>query len=94
MKLPRCVVWRRALAVVVVSMFVANNPAHAVTIDWVTVGDAGNTADDTGYGAVADAFRLGKYEVTIQQYTDFLNAVAATDPNRRFVTRQTCFSAS
>jgi formylglycine-generating enzyme required for sulfatase activity len=25
-------------------------------------------------------FRIGKYEVTIQQYTDFLNAVAATDP--------------
>ena len=28
--------------------------AHAVTIDWVTVGDPGNTADTTGYGAVAD----------------------------------------
>jgi sulfatase modifying factor 1 len=55
-------------------------PAHAVTIDWVTVGDPGNAADDTTYGAVADAFQIGKYEVTIQQYTDFLNAVAATDP--------------
>ena len=28
-------------------------PAHAeVTIDWVTVGDPGNSADSTGYGAV------------------------------------------
>ncbi len=57
--------------------------AHAVTIDWVTVGDPGNAADTTGNpnpaGAVADAFRIGKYEVTIQQYTDFLNAVAASD---------------
>lgn len=53
--------------------------ARAVTIDWVTVGDPGNAADTTGYGAVADPFRIGKYEVTIQQYTDFLNAVAATD---------------
>jgi len=61
-------------------MVVAPAPARAVTIDWVTVGDPNNTADDTGYGAVADAFRIGKYEVTIQQYTDFLNAVAATDP--------------
>jgi formylglycine-generating enzyme required for sulfatase activity len=55
-------------------------PAHAVTIDWVTVGDPGNAADNTTYGAVSDPFRIGKYEVTIQQYTDFLNAVAATDP--------------
>ena len=51
-----------------------------VTIDTVTVGDAGNAADTTGYGAVADVFALGKYEVTIEQYTAFLNAVAATDP--------------
>jgi sulfatase modifying factor 1 len=54
--------------------------AHAVTIDWVTVGDPNNTADTTGYGAVDREYRIGKYEVTIGQYTDFLNAVAATDP--------------
>lgn len=50
-----------------------------VTIETVAVGDAGNAADTTGYGAVADVFVLGKYEVTIGQYTSFLNAVAATD---------------
>ncbi len=55
--------------------------AHAVTIDWVTVGDPGNAADEaSGYGDVADAFQIGKYEVTIGQYADFLNAVAASDP--------------
>jgi formylglycine-generating enzyme required for sulfatase activity len=55
-------------------------PAHAqVTIDWVTVGDPGNAADDTTYGAVADAFQIMKYEFTNEQYTDFLNSVAATD---------------
>ena len=53
--------------------------AHAVTIDWVTVGDAGNAADTSGYGAVADAFLIMTYEFTNQQYTDFLNSVAATD---------------
>ena len=51
-----------------------------VTIETVTVGDAGNAADTiTGYGAVADVFAIGKYEVTIGQYTSFLNAAAATD---------------
>jgi len=57
--------------------------AHAVTIDWVTVGDPGNTADTTGSpnpaGAVADSFQIMKYEWTNSQYTDFLNSVAATD---------------
>ena len=48
-----------------------------VTIDTVTVGDAGNAADTNGLGAVADAFAMGKYEVTIGQYTTFLNSVAS-----------------
>ena len=79
MNVPRSVIWRWALAVAVVSMVVANTPAHAVTIDWVTVGDPGNANDGTGYGAVAYSYQIGKYDVTIQQYKDFLNAVAATD---------------
>jgi hypothetical protein len=45
-------------------------PAHAVTIDWVTVGDPGNTADTTGEpnpaGAVATSFQIMKYEFTNQ----------------------------
>ena len=56
--------------------------AHAVTIDWVTVGNAGNANDPaTGgiYGGVNYSYQIGKYDVTIGQYTDFLNAVAATD---------------
>jgi formylglycine-generating enzyme required for sulfatase activity len=48
-----------------------------VTIETVTVGDAGNVADSTGYGAVADEFNIGKYEVTIGQYNTFLNSVAS-----------------
>jgi sulfatase modifying factor 1 len=54
-------------------------PAHAVTLDMVTVGNAGNTNDTTGYGGVNYPYQIGKYDVTIGQYTDFLNAVAATD---------------
>jgi formylglycine-generating enzyme required for sulfatase activity len=48
-------------------------------VDTVLVGDAGNAADSTGYGAVNYEYHIGKYEVTIAQYTAFLNAVAATD---------------
>jgi sulfatase modifying factor 1 len=52
---------------------------QALTMDFVTVGDAGNTADDTGYGALANEYQIGKYEVTNGQYIEFLNAVAAND---------------
>jgi len=57
-------------------------PAYAVTIDMVTVGNPGNANDPaTGnlYGGVNYSYQIGKYDVTIGQYTDFLNAVAATD---------------
>ncbi len=59
-------------------------PAHpTVVIDTVLVGNEGNAADTRfttpGYGGVAYAYNIGKYEVTAGQYTEFLNAVAATD---------------
>ena len=55
--------------------------ASAEAIQWVTVGDPGNTADTNpaGRGAVATSFQIMKYEFTNQLYTDFLNSVAATD---------------
>ncbi len=62
--------------------------AHAqVTLDMVTVGDPGNAADDTTYGAVATSFQIMKYEFTNQQYTDFLNSVAATDTYSLYTAR-------
>jgi sulfatase modifying factor 1 len=51
----------------------------AVNIDWIDVGNAGNAADTTGFGAVSYAYQIGKYEVTNAQYGEFLNAKAATD---------------
>jgi formylglycine-generating enzyme len=69
-----------ALAALVLTSLAVPN-ASAVTLDWVTVGAPGN-ANDTigvGYGAVATSFQIMKYEFTNQQYTDFLNSVAATD---------------
>ncbi len=62
----------------------AGDPARAEpTIDWVTVGDPGNAADTTGYGAVAESFRIMKYEWTNALYVQYLNAVdpQGTGPN-------------
>ncbi len=57
-------------------------PAYSeVHVDTVTIGNPGNV-DDThgdGYGGVDYTYCIGKYEVTAGQYTEFLNAVAATD---------------
>ena len=59
-----------------------STPVFAVlTMDYVSVGHAGNAADGTGYGAVAYAYQIGKYEVTNTQYTAFLNAVDGSGAN-------------
>ena len=58
-----------------------------VNIETVSVGDPGNAADTRtntgsfGRGAVPYKYRIGKYEVTISQYTAFLNSVARTNTN-------------
>ncbi len=50
---------------------------------WVTVGHPGNPADTTGFGAVDEEFQIMKHEVTVAEYTAFLNAVATVeDPYR------------
>jgi len=52
---------------------------------FVPVGDVRNAADpSTGYGRVTEEFRIGKYEVTIGEYTAFLNAVADNDTHGLF----------
>lgn len=50
-----------------------------VTINTVPVGNTGNLADASGYGAVGYTYGISRYEVTAGQYAEFLNAVAATD---------------
>ena len=58
---------------------VFNMPDSQMSLDFVPVGDPGNAADTTGYGSVPYAYQMGKYDVTIGQYCQFLNAVAKTD---------------
>lgn len=46
-----------------------------------TIGDPNNSADPkTGLGAVDETFLLGTHNVTAEEYCDFLNAVATSDP--------------
>jgi formylglycine-generating enzyme required for sulfatase activity len=71
-----CGRWLHAVKAGVV-LLVTASPAHAVDLDWVTVGDPGNKPDKTGHGAVAYVFQITKHEVTVAQYAEFLNAVAA-----------------
>ncbi len=49
--------------------------------EFVVVGDAGNSADNTGYGAVSYVYSIATYEVTNEQYAEFLNAVGVTSSN-------------
>lgn len=69
-----------ALSALVAAIFATS--ARAITLDTVPVGNPGNAADpSTGnlYGSVSHNYRIGTTEVTVGQYTAFLNAVAATD---------------
>ena len=64
-------------------------PTPAPFIEMVTVGNPGNAVDPSdgdsftdgtqNFGAVPYEYSIGKYEVTLEQYTAFLNAVAETD---------------
>lgn len=55
--------------------------APALDLQWVAVSDPGNPPDRKGYGGVAYTFEITKTEITLGQYAEFLNAVAASDPH-------------
>ena len=62
-----------------------STPAFAVvSIDYVTVGNINNAGDVQSqgtFGAVANKYNIGKNEVTISQYAEFLNNAAKSDTN-------------
>jgi len=47
----------------------------SIEMEFVTVGDPNNAADDTGYGSVSDVYQIGTYEVSESQW----DAVVAAD---------------
>ena len=42
--------------------------ANQFSIDFVNIANSGNAADASGYGAVGYNYRMGKYEITIDQF--------------------------
>ena len=81
----------QSLLTLAVTAALITSGSAAITMDWVTVGNAGNVADTADgdpytsgnqyYGAVANAYQIGKYEVTNAQYGAFLNAKGSTNSN-------------
>jgi formylglycine-generating enzyme required for sulfatase activity len=67
------------LSTSILAMLCTAATASALTMETVTIGNPGNPNDSTGYGAVATTYAIGKYEVTLNQYREFLEAVAVTD---------------
>ncbi len=71
----------RTLTLILAVVVMNASMSSAVTIDLVPVGDPGNVADTTGYGAVSYNYQMGKYDVTNAQYAEFLTAKASSsDP--------------
>jgi sulfatase modifying factor 1 len=69
------------IIVLAATMLVARAQAESIThgastinMDFVNIGYAGNVADVSGYGAVAENFRIAKYEVTIAEFATALAA--------------------
>jgi formylglycine-generating enzyme required for sulfatase activity len=66
--------------------------ASAVTMDWTPIANPGNACDPqfggSCRGGVGYAYEIGTYEVTNSQYTEFLNAIARSDPNGLYSSNQ------
>ncbi len=82
---------RMTLWVMVITLSVANIASaeivRGIDIDFVTIGNAGNSGDTraaanpTGCGAVGYEYQIGKYEVTNGQWDAFVSAAGAPTGN-------------
>ena len=84
-------------AVVAQAADVFNMGPGLTSLEMVPVGDPGNAGEGSGdsyggwgpdhiCGVVNYNYRIGKYEVTAGQYTEFLNAVGGVDTNSLYNT--------
>jgi formylglycine-generating enzyme len=64
--------------------FASTAPASLIT--WVNVNNLGNAHDSTGYGRVNYHYQISAHETSINQYAEFLNAKAASDPYELYST--------
>lgn len=72
---------------IITLLLIACNAAATINYELKTVGDPGNSNDlTTGFGQVNYVYKIGKFQVTIAQYTEFLNAVAQTDSHLLYST--------
>ena len=80
---------RNAFAALCIAWFAITAASAQIAIDTVPIGNPGNPNDTNdgdidkagvqSFGSVGYAYQIGKHEVSLDQYTTFLNAVAATD---------------
>jgi formylglycine-generating enzyme len=75
-----CALAAAAVSAPIASADVFNMPAGQTSLQFVTIGNPGNAPDSTGYGAVPYTYQMGEFDVTVAQYAQFLNDVAASDP--------------
>lgn len=70
----------KKVSLLLVGILLLGSVASAVNLEMVPVGNPGNAVDvHQGWGGVGYGYQIGKYEVTNDQYCEFLNAVADTD---------------
>jgi len=85
----------RVLALLALLLPILGAVTQAPALEWVPIDDPGNPPDDeiscrldelcvANLGSVPYRFQISKYETTNAEYVEFLNAVAASDPNGLF----------
>jgi sulfatase modifying factor 1 len=77
MKRVRLTICLAVVCVMAVANVASADTIRGISMDFVTIGNAGNAGDTTGYGAVVNNYRIGKYEVTNAQWNTFTAAAGA-----------------
>ncbi len=76
-----------AVVIAALTFAVSEVQAQTTSPETVPVGGSPNKADATGFGAVAYAYKIGKYEVTNAEFAAFLNAVNKTNTHKLYDAR-------